>query len=252
VVARRRGALARRGRPAPAAHGFAARGGQLAQTGGGEIHSDLRTGFRKGLPFVLPTLALGISFGVLAEPVMGRAAPIAMSVFVFAGAAQFAALGVLGAGGAAGAAILAGLLMNARFLPMGFAIAPSLGGRAAKRALEGQAVVDASWAIANRGDGTFDRGVLIGSVFPQAAAWMGGTAIGVLGGSALAHPERFGVDAIFPAFFLALLVGEGASRTAVAVALTGGAITLALMSFVPAGLAVIAAALAALIGLGRR
>jgi predicted branched-subunit amino acid permease len=81
---------------------------------------------------------------------------------------------------------------------------------------------------------------------------MGGTAIGVLGGSALAQPERFGVDAIFPAFFLALLVGEGASRTAVGVALTGGAITLALMSFVPAGLAVIAAALAALIGLGRR
>jgi 4-azaleucine resistance transporter AzlC len=223
----------------------------MTVTPAADTHSDLRTGFRKGLPFVVPTLALGISFGVLAEPVMGKVAPVVMSVFVFAGAAQFAALGVLAAGGAAGAAILAGLLMNARFLPMGFALAPSLRGPALKRAAQGQAVVDASWAIANRGDGTFDRGVLIGSVIPQGAAWMGGTAIGVIGGSAMAHPERFGIDAIFPAFFLALLVGEGQSRTATAVALAGGAITLALMSFVPAGLAVIAAALAALIGLRR-
>jgi 4-azaleucine resistance transporter AzlC len=223
----------------------------MTETAATQSHSDLRTGFRKGLPFVVPTLALGISFGVLAEPVMGKVAPIVMSVFVFAGAAQFAALGVLAAGGAAGAAIIAGLLMNARFLPMGFAIAPSLRGRAAKRALQGQTVVDASWAIANRGDGTFDRGVLFGSVIPQAAAWMSGTAIGVIGGSALAHPERFGIDAVFPAFFLALLVGEGQSRTATGVAIAGGAITLALMSFVPAGLAVIAAAITALVGLRR-
>src|SRR3954471_17423024 len=122
--------------------------------------SPLSAGVRAGLPFVLPTLALGVSFGVLAEPVMGKVAPILMSVVVFAGAAQFASLSVLAAAGGAGAAILAGLLMNARFLPMGFTIAPSLRGRAAKRAAQGQAVVDASWAIAHRPDGTFDRGVL--------------------------------------------------------------------------------------------
>jgi 4-azaleucine resistance transporter AzlC len=213
--------------------------------------SPLSAGVRAGLPFVLPTLALGVSFGVLAEPVMGEIAPIAMSIVVFAGAAQFAALSVLAAAGGAGAAILAGLLMNARFLPMGFAVAPSLRGRALRRAAEGQAVVDASWAIAHRADGTFDRGVLLGATIPQACGWISGTAIGVFGGSALADPERFGIDAIFPAFYLALLFEEGGSRRGLAVALIGGAITLSLMSFVPAGLAVIAAALAALIGLRR-
>lgn len=202
-----------------------------------------------GLPFILPTLALGISFGVLAEPVMGQVAPIAMSMFVFAGAAQFASLSVLAAAGGAGAAILAGLLMNARFLPMGFAIAPSLRGRPVKRAALGQAVVDASWAIARRPDGTFDRGILLGATIPQAVGWIGGTAIGVLGGGALAEPERFGIDAIFPAFYLALLAEEGGTRRGLAVALIGGAITLSLMSFVPAGIAVIAASLAALLGL---
>jgi 4-azaleucine resistance transporter AzlC len=223
----------------------------MTETSAAQPESDLRSGFRKGLPFVLPTAALGISFGVLAEPLMGQVAPIVMSVVVFAGAAQFAALGVLAAGGGAGAAILAGLLMNARFLPMGFAFAPSLRGRALKRAAQGQAVIDASWAIARRPDGTFDRGTLLGATIPQATAWVTGTVIGVFAGSALGDPKQYGIDAIFPAFFLALVWAEGASRKSLGVALAGGAITLALMSFVPAGLAVIAASVAALVGLRR-
>jgi predicted branched-subunit amino acid permease len=214
-------------------------------------HSDLRAGIRAGLPLVVPTAALGVSFGVLAEPVMGKIAPIVMSIVVFAGAAQFAALSVLAAGSGAGAAILAGLLMNARFLPMGFAIAPSLRGRPLKRAAQGQTVVDASWAIARRSDGSFDRGILMGATIPQAIGWMGGTVVGVFGGAALSDPGKFGIDAIFPAFYLALLAEEGHSRLALTVAVMGGAITLALMSFVPAGLAVLAASAAALIGLRR-
>ena len=212
-------------------------------------HSDVRAGVRAGLPFLLPTLAVGVSFGVLAEPVMGEVAPIVMSVCVFAGAAQFAALSVLTAAGGAGAAILAGTLLNLRFLPMGFAIAPSLRGRALTRAAQGQLVVDASWAIARRPDGTFDRGVLFGATLPQAVGWIGGTAIGVFAGATLAEPEKLGIDAIFPAFYLALLWEEGGSRTGLTVAVIGGLITLTLMSFVPAGVAVVAASVAALVGL---
>src|SRR3954465_5727609 len=98
-------------------------------------HSNVSAGMRAGLPLLLPTLALGVSFGVLAKPVMGPVAPIVMSVTVFSGAAQFAALSVLAAGGGALAAILAGLLLNLRFLPMGFAVAPALRGRPFVRAL---------------------------------------------------------------------------------------------------------------------
>src|SRR3954449_12603319 len=90
--------------------------------------SGIRAGVRAALPFVLPTLLLGVSFGVLAKPVMGAVAPIVMSVAIFSGGAQFAALGVLASGGALGAAIAAGVLMNARWMPMGFAIGPSLPG----------------------------------------------------------------------------------------------------------------------------
>jgi predicted branched-subunit amino acid permease len=134
---------------------------------------------------------------------------------------------------------------------MGFAIAPSLPGRAPARAAQGQAIVDASWAIASRGDGTFDRGVLFGATLVQGLGWVAGTVAGVLGGSALSDPERFGLDAIFPAFYLALLAEEVGSRRAAAAALLGAAIAFALMPVAPPGVPVIAASVAALIGLKR-
>jgi 4-azaleucine resistance transporter AzlC len=212
-------------------------------------HSGIGAGVRAALPFVLPTLLLGASFGVLAEPVMGTIAPIVMSVVVFSGGAQFAALSVLAAGGATGAAIGAALLMNARWLPMGFAIGPSLPGGPRFRALQSQAIVDASFAIASRGDGTFDRGLLVGATLPQASSWIAGTVLGVLFGSALGDPTRLGLDAVFPAFYLSLVVEEARSRRAVAAAVAGGAITVALMPVAPVGVPVIAASVAALIGL---
>jgi 4-azaleucine resistance transporter AzlC len=212
-------------------------------------HSGIGAGVRAAVPFVLPTLLLGASFGVLAEPVMGTIAPIVMSVVVFSGGAQFAALSVLAAGGATGAAIGAALLMNARWLPMGFAIGPSLPGGPRFRALQSQAIVDASFAIASRGDGTFDRGLLVGATLPQASSWIAGTVLGVLFGSALGDPTRLGLDAVFPAFYLSLVVEEIGSRRAVAAALVGAAITVALMPVAPVGVPVIAASAAALIGL---
>lgn len=213
--------------------------------------NDIPAGIRAGLPLVLPTLALGVSFGVLAKPVMGSVAPIVMSVIVFSGAAQFAALSVLAAGGGPFAAIVAGLLLNLRFLPMGFAVAPALRGRPLARAAQGQALVDASFAIASRRDGSFDREILLGATIPQAAAWIGGTAIGALAGSVLGDPRSIGLDGVFLAFYLSLLVGEVNDRRTLLAAGLGALITLALMPFAPPGVPVVAAALAALVGLRR-
>ncbi len=212
---------------------------------------NVRSGMRAGLPLVLPTLAIGLSFGVLAQPVMGSIAPVVMSLIVFSGAAQFASLTVLAGGGGAAAAIAAGMLMNARWVPMGLAIGPYLPGRRLQRAAQSQALVDASFALSSRGDGTYDRGVLFGATLVQLVAWVGGTVIGVVGGSLLSDPESFGLDAMFPAFFLVLLVEEARGGRALAAALLGGAIALVLMPVAPAGIPVVAAAGAALLGLRR-
>jgi predicted branched-subunit amino acid permease len=206
-------------------------------------------GIRAGLPFALPTALLAVSFGVLAAPLMGTFATVAMSMIVYAGTAQFAALSVLLGGGGAAPAAIAGLLVNARFLPMGVAAAPSLHGGLLQRAAEGQSVVDVSWAMASDGKGRFDRELLIGATIPQYIGWVGGTIAGALAGDALGNPEKLGLDAIFPAFYLALLVGELRDRRAVSAALLGGAIALALLPVTPAGIPVVAASLAALTAL---
>jgi predicted branched-subunit amino acid permease len=217
-----------------------------------QAQSDLRAGVRIALPVVLPLVALGISFGILAQPVMGSAAPGVMSLVVFSGGAQFAALSVLQGGGAALAAIAAAMLMNARWLPMSFAVAPSLRGRRGRRMLESQAIVDASFVMSSRRDGTFDRGLLLGAALPQYAAWLGGTIIGVLLAGVIDDPNRFGLDAIFPAFYLALLLREARDRRAYEAMALAAAITVALTTFAPAGVAVVAGSAAALLGLLRR
>jgi 4-azaleucine resistance transporter AzlC len=215
-------------------------------------HRTIADGVKAGLPFAIPTLAIGMSFGVLAEPEMGAAAAIAMSFLVFAGAAQFASVSILAAGGSLASAVSAGLLINSRFLPMGLAAVPALRGGPLRRAAEGQTMVDASWALANRSDGTFDRELMMGATIPQAAAWWAGTIIGVLGGALLGDPAALGLDAMFPAFYLALLVEEMHDRSMASSAVLGAAIALLLVPFTPPGIPVVAASAAALLGLRRR
>jgi 4-azaleucine resistance transporter AzlC len=209
------------------------------------------TGLRAGLAFGAAAFLLGISFGVVAEPIMGPVAPIVMSATLFAGASQFGVTAVLAAGGDAATAIATGAMLNARFLPMGVAIAQSLHGGRLRRALEGQAIVDASWALAARGDGSFHRETMIGATLPQYPTWVLGTAVGVLFGGALGDPEALGLDAMFPAFFVGLLAAELDRPRAGAAALMGGAIALAFTPLLPPGLPVLLASTAALIGLRR-
>ena len=210
----------------------------------------MKAGIRAGTPFAIAAGALAVSFGILAEPVIGTAATLVMSAFVFAGSAQFGSLAVLGGGGGVAAAVIAAVLLNARYLPMGIALAPSLRGSWLSRALYGEALIDASWAMANRGGGRYDPDFLVGATLPCYPAWVGGTAIGLFAGDLIGDPADWGLDALFPAFFLALLVaGELRSgRTALVVALLGAAIALALLPFAPPGIPVIAASGAALIG----
>jgi branched chain amino acid efflux pump len=214
------------------------------------------SGARVALPFALATFVLGISFGVLARSLgWGTLGPIVFSVIAFSGSAQFAVASVLGSGGGALPAIAAAALLNARFGPMGVAVGPYLKGGPLRRALEGQAVVDASWALASRGEGRFDREFMIGATLPQVAAWIGGTIVGVLGGDFIGDPERLGLDVIFPAFFLTLLAEQlrSASRSARAaiVTLIAAVLALALVPFAPPGVLVIAACAPALLGLWR-
>jgi predicted branched-subunit amino acid permease len=213
----------------------------------------LRAGVRAGIPFAIAAGVLAVSFGVVAEPVVGTGATLVMSALVFAGSAQFGSVAVLAGGGGLAAAVVAGVLLNARYLTMGIALAPSLRGGWLRRAGYGEAMIDASWAMANRGGGRFDPDFLLGATLPAYPAWVGGTVLGVFAGDLIGDPAAFGLDALFPAFFLALLLGGElrGNHFAAIVAALGAAVALVLTPVAPAGVPVIAASAAALLGLRR-
>jgi 4-azaleucine resistance transporter AzlC len=214
----------------------------------------MRTGAVTAVPLAVAVGLFGVSFGVLSasDGGIGALPAIVMSITTFAGSAQFAAAAIVAAGGQPIAAIGAALMLNARYLPIGISVARFLPGGLLRRLGLAQLVVDESWAIASRGDGEFDGDRLIGAGIVLWSAWVVGTTVGVVGGEALGDPTVLGLDAAFPALFLALLVPQLRSRTGVAAALLGGAIALALTPFAPVGVPIIAASAAALIGIVRR
>ena len=209
-------------------------------------------GLRAVTPLLPAVLAFGGSFGVLSQAAgFDGAASIVMSLTTFAGSAQFAVVSVMSAGGTAAAAIVAAVLLNARYGPMALSAASVFRGGWLRRLLEAQLLVDESWALSQR-DGSFDRRVLIGGGLGLYAGWSGGTAIGVVAGDSLADPATLGLDAAFPALFLALLAPLLRSRRGMAAALLGAGIALTLTPLTPAGIPVIAATAACLVGLKRR
>jgi 4-azaleucine resistance transporter AzlC len=214
-------------------------------------HTRYGAGLRAVAPLLPAVVAFGISFGVLADAAgFGATASIVMSLTTFAGSAQFAIVSVLGAGGTAAAAIVAAVLLNARYGPMALSAASVFRGGRLRRLLEAQLLVDESWALAQR-DGEFDRRVMIGAGVGLYVGWSSGTAIGVLAGDSIGDPATLGLDAAFPALFLALLAPMLGKRDALAAALLGAGIALALTPITPAGIPVIAATAACLVGLRR-
>jgi branched chain amino acid efflux pump len=206
-------------------------------------------GARAVAPIGLAAFAFSLSFGVLARTGgMGWAAPLVMSATTFAGSAQFAVASVLGNAGSAAAAIAAAVMLNARYAPIGISVASEFEGSTAKRLLESQLIVDESWAVALRRREGFDVRVMLGAGALLYVCWNAGTALGVLLGNTIGDPNRLGLDAAFPALFLALLVPQVRDRRALTAAVLGAAIALALIPLAPAGVPIVAAAAACLVG----
>jgi 4-azaleucine resistance transporter AzlC len=209
-------------------------------------------GARRAWPLAVAVGGFGLTYGVLArEAGFSSVQAVVFSILTFAGSAQFAAVSIVGDGGTAVAAIVAALLLNARYLPIGLSVAPYLPGRAAARAAQGQVAVDESWAVSHRGGGRYDPRLLVGAGVTIYAAWVVCSVAGVAAGSALGEPETLGLDAAFPALFLALLAGQVRDRRLLAAAVAGGAIALAIVPLVPPGVPIVAASAVCLVGLAR-
>ena len=200
----------------------------------------------------LAVFFIGLSYGAIAiASGFPLWVPAAQSLLVLAGASEFLFIGLVAAGGNPMAAALAGLLVNARHLPYGLALG-DVTGRGWRR-LPGTHVMNDESVVFALAQDTPDRkraaywtcgtGVLI--------CWPGGAVLGALIGSAVHDTNAFGLDAMFPAVILALIMPELRNRVTLRAALAGAAIALATTPFLPAGLPVLAA-LAAVLLLARQ
>ena len=199
----------------------------------------------------IATGVYGISFGVLAVAAgLSAAQACAMSLLVFTGGSQFAAIGVIATGGPAATAVINGLLLGVRNAAYGLSLASLLRGSRPRRAVAAQLVIDESTAMARAQDDEDDaRGAfwLTGaSVF---VCWNLGTLAGALAGGGLGNPASYGLDAMFPAAFLALLAPQLRQAGAPAAALTGALIAVVLLPLTPAGIPVLVASLGVLAAL---
>lgn len=208
---------------------------------------------RQAVAIGLAVGAFGLSFGVLcADTGLGLPMAIAMSTLVFAGSAQLAAVGVVAEGGTAVAAVAAGLLLNARSVAFGVALAPVLDGPLRRRLLDAHLLIDESAALATAQEHPREalRAFRVAGV-AVFVMWNAGTLAGWLLTGAI-DIESIGLDAVIPAVFVALLAPRLHDPAARSAALAGAAIALALTPVTPAGLPILLASAGVLAGLARR
>jgi len=211
----------------------------------------IRDGMRAALPLAPSPILFGLSYGVLADATgFGAAAAVVMSATTFAGAAQFASVSVLDAGGTVAAAALAAVFLNARYAAISLTVASIFPGGRLRRLVESQAIVDESWALSGR-RGRFEWPILVGAGIVFYVLWVGSTAAGTAIGGVLDDPNALGLDAAFAALFLSMAVPYLRERRAREAAALAAGITLVLTPFTPAGVPIIAASSACLLGLRR-
>lgn len=168
-------------------------------------------GIRRMAPLSLLVIVFGLAFGVAAlQQGLSGLETLLMSGLVFAGAAQFGTLELWGPQIPLVPLIAITFAINARHLLMGAALYPSLRDLpTASRYLSLVVLSDANWAMAMAERRHMGQriGILVGGGITLWLAWMLGTSLGVIFGSGITDPERFGLDAIMGCFLLAMLVG---------------------------------------------
>lgn len=221
-----------------------------------DMSSKYRTSDRKTTRAIalvcLADALVGTSFGAIA--VAGGLppwVPVALSVLVFAGGAQFAAVAVVLTGGGQLAALATGLVLNARHLPFGFAVADAIEGRWRTKLVGAHLMIDESVAFTlAESDPRQRRRVYWTTGIGLFVCWNLAVLLGALAGGAVGSPEALGLDAAFPTVLLALVLPALTDRRIRNAAVAGAVLAVAATPFLPAGVPVLLA-LAALVLVGR-
>jgi 4-azaleucine resistance transporter AzlC len=193
-----------------------------------------------GFGFVFGLVARGAGYSPIEA--------VAMSTFVFAGAAQFAAVGYVAAGLPWPGVILLTFFLNARHLLYSASLAPQLRHRPrSERALMAHVLTDEAFALASAHFARLGRvdvtGYWIGAIGAVFIPWNLATIAGALLGGVLPDPYALGLDIVFPAAMLGLATGLIRVRRDLVAAGAGAAIGIAASLALGPGIGIIAGGL---------
>ena len=191
--------------------------------------------------------AYGLSFGAAAVAAgLSTVQACALSLLMFTGASQFAAVGVLGAGGTAVAAVASALLLGTRNTLYAVRLSSLVPSRGLRRVLAAQLTIDESTGMATAAPAGLAATGFWATGASVYVLWNLTTLLGALGAARLSDPGVLGLDAAVPAAFLALLWPQLRDRGLAAVAAGGALLALLAVPLTPPGVPVLLAGLAVL------
>ena len=199
-------------------------------TGTEDLAASRRRLLSESLGIAVSAVGFGFVYGLAArEAGLSPIEAMAMSTIVFAGAAQFAAVGYIASGIAWPAIVLLTALLNARHLLYSAALGPWLRGIPfARRAGMAHLLTDEAFALSishfrrlGRAD---ERGYWIAAIASTFIPWNLATLAGVMLGARIPEPARFGIDIIFPAAMIGLAVGLITGRRELVAAIVGAGV----------------------------
>ncbi len=192
--------------------------------------ADLRRGVRDVAPLVVGIAPFGLVAGIAAvEAGLSPVQAVGLSVVVFAGASQLAALELLGVDAPLAIVVVTAVVVNLRMVMYSASIAPYFRTFAARWKLPlAYILTDQAYALSiarfRRGDPD-RRAYYLGVAATLWVVWQIATVAGVAVGTGV--PDAWGLEFAVPLVFLALLVPAMEDRTTSLAAVVGGAVALA-------------------------
>lgn len=185
-------------------------------------------GVKRAIPIVLGYIPIGFAYGVLAgKSGLSETNTLLMSLIVFAGSAQFIAVGLFASGTGPAAVILTTFIVNLRHLLMAASLAPNLSGwKKRYLAFFSFQLTDETFALHSS---TADK---LNRCRPEALSlnmtaqisWVAGTGFGLVASGLIGDVKPLGLDYALSAMFIGLLVGQCGSPVRVVTAILSGAI----------------------------
>ena len=214
---------------------------------------ELLAGATDTMPLVFGMVPFGLAYGIVAQSTgLTVSEAMAMSMIVFAGAAQFVSLPMFAEGASMALIAATTLLVNLRHLLMGVSLAPHVGRRPLwQKAALFFAMTDETYAvtISRTERARYSASYQLGSNAAGYAAWLASSLAGLFLGAHISDPLAWGLDFAMPATFLALLVPRLKDKASLAVFAVSALVSVAVMVAVPGKWYIMMACLAA-VGVG--